>query len=193
MPITLSDTTISGLGVGGLPSGTVNSTTLADGSVTRAKMGYAGAVLQTTYNYYGPGSYSGTNNWTNVTTVTITPSSTANGVFLFANIPATYSPGHGGSGRWLRNGSTFNLTGDSNRQPAHGGEEGVNSDGGSNFPVNVVDYPSTTSAITYTLQVAAETSGTSRWGTASNNYSDQNVSGYPGVFRTYVMAMEIKG
>jgi hypothetical protein len=38
MPITLGNTTISGLAAGGLPSGVVNSTTLADSSVTAAKL-----------------------------------------------------------------------------------------------------------------------------------------------------------
>jgi len=46
MPITLGDTSITGLGVGGLPAGTVNSTSLADSAVTAAKMGYSGAIIQ---------------------------------------------------------------------------------------------------------------------------------------------------
>ena len=50
MPITLGDTTLTGLGVGGLPAGTVNSTTLADSAVTVAKMGYSGAILQIVRN-----------------------------------------------------------------------------------------------------------------------------------------------
>ena len=44
MPITLGDTSITGLGVGGLPAGTVNATTLAAGAA-RTNFG-AGAVLQ---------------------------------------------------------------------------------------------------------------------------------------------------
>jgi len=50
MPITLGDTTITGLGVGGLPAGTVNATTLASSAVTAAKMGYSGAILQQVRN-----------------------------------------------------------------------------------------------------------------------------------------------
>jgi len=60
MPITLGDTSITGLGVGGLPAGTVNSTSLADSAVitaklsdsaiTAAKMGYSGAILQIVRN-----------------------------------------------------------------------------------------------------------------------------------------------
>jgi len=38
MPITLGDTSITGLGVGGLPAGTVNATTLASAAVTTVKL-----------------------------------------------------------------------------------------------------------------------------------------------------------
>jgi len=38
MPITLGNTTITGLGVGGLPAGTVNATTLASAAVTTVKL-----------------------------------------------------------------------------------------------------------------------------------------------------------
>jgi hypothetical protein len=51
MPIILGDTTISGLAAGGLPNGTVNSTTLADNAVTRGKIGFQGAILQMVYNF----------------------------------------------------------------------------------------------------------------------------------------------
>jgi hypothetical protein len=53
MPIVLGNDTITGLGVGGLPNGTVNADDLASGAVTRAKMGYGGAVLQTLQWTYG--------------------------------------------------------------------------------------------------------------------------------------------
>jgi hypothetical protein len=46
MPIVLGNDTITGLGVGGLPDGTINAADLAAASVTAAKMGYAGAILQ---------------------------------------------------------------------------------------------------------------------------------------------------
>jgi hypothetical protein len=51
MPITLGDTTISGLSVGGLPAGTVNSTSLADNAVTRPKVAFQGAILQMVHNF----------------------------------------------------------------------------------------------------------------------------------------------
>jgi len=51
MPITLGNTTISGLAVGGLPANTVNSTTLADSAISRDKIGFQGAWLQLVHNF----------------------------------------------------------------------------------------------------------------------------------------------
>lgn len=51
MPITLGNTTISGLAAGGLPNGTVNSTSLEDTSVSRDKIAYQGAWLQLVHNF----------------------------------------------------------------------------------------------------------------------------------------------
>ena len=48
MPITLGDTTITGLGVGGLPNGVVNAGNIATGAVTSEKLGSAGMVVKTT-------------------------------------------------------------------------------------------------------------------------------------------------
>jgi hypothetical protein len=49
MAITLGDTTITGLGVGGLPNGVVNADDIATGAITSAKMGYAGAVVKVSH------------------------------------------------------------------------------------------------------------------------------------------------
>jgi hypothetical protein len=50
MPITIGDTTITGLGVGGLPSGSVTNATLANSSVTLAKLsGHKGIAAIHTY------------------------------------------------------------------------------------------------------------------------------------------------
>lgn len=81
MPITLSNTTISGLGVGGLPSGTVNADSLASSAVTAAKMGYSGAVLQTVFGYSNSRTtWSGDNS--SDFTATITPSSASNDILI---------------------------------------------------------------------------------------------------------------
>jgi hypothetical protein len=64
MPITLNDTTITGLGVGGLPAGSVNSTTLASGTIAEYQMVEAG----TTSNR----SLVGDSGWVTHLTVTFT-------------------------------------------------------------------------------------------------------------------------
>jgi hypothetical protein len=51
MPIILGDTSISGLGVGGLPAGSVDAASLAANAVIRSKMGYQGSIIQTVHNF----------------------------------------------------------------------------------------------------------------------------------------------
>jgi hypothetical protein len=73
MPITLGDTTITGLSAGGLPSGVVNSTTLAANSVGRSQVGFAGNILQVVQSVF-TGTFSGTSWYSDVgIDVNITP------------------------------------------------------------------------------------------------------------------------
>jgi len=51
MPITLGDTTISGLAAGGLPANSVVEATLASSAVTRTKLGFQGSIIQTVHNF----------------------------------------------------------------------------------------------------------------------------------------------
>jgi hypothetical protein len=51
MPIVIGNTTISGLGVGGLPANSVNDASLATDAITRDKIGYQGAWLQLVHNF----------------------------------------------------------------------------------------------------------------------------------------------
>jgi hypothetical protein len=191
MPITLGNTTITGLGVGGLPSGTVNGTTLADSSITRAKLGYNGAIVQWTYNTFDGGSYANTG-WNDIASVGITPVYSNSRIVINCTIPFVVPPGHAAQGRWLRNGTLFDVASSGNRTQGHGGEEGVSSDGGMSFGMNVVDSPGTTSGITYMLQARSESGGTSGWGRSQQNNSDQDSAGYPGIYRTFIICYEIR-
>ena len=82
MAITLGNTTITGLGAGGLPSSSVTTDTLATSAVTRPKIGFAGTILQvqqyvlnsstTGYSWYGDVGLD----------VTITPTSTSSKILV---------------------------------------------------------------------------------------------------------------
>jgi hypothetical protein len=51
MPITIGNTTISGLAAGGLPANSVIDATLATSAVTRTKLGFQGSIIQTVHNF----------------------------------------------------------------------------------------------------------------------------------------------
>ena len=86
MPVTINgDGSITGLSVGGLGSGVVNTATLADGAAAGSKLG-TGSVIQTVQGF------SGTKTITNTTahgdapecpaSVTITPTSASNKILI---------------------------------------------------------------------------------------------------------------
>jgi hypothetical protein len=153
MPIVLGNDTITGLGVGGLPNGTVNADDLASGAVTRAKMGYAGAVLQVasfhkTNTYVASGGFSDPG-----LDVTITPTLTSSKILVMVTCcMSTVATTHGFILR--RNGTNIALA-DSN-----GGSTRttVISSVGNNvwqnqLGINFLDSPSSTSALTYDIVI----------------------------------------
>jgi len=89
MPVTINgDGSITGLSVGGLGSGVVNTTTLADGAATGIKQG-AGSVIQAiSFIKKDVGTYAATNGSFTATgmSVTITPLSTSNKFLILANL-----------------------------------------------------------------------------------------------------------
>ena len=89
MPVTINgDGSITGLSVGGLGSGVVNTATLADGAATGIKQG-AGSVIQSiSFIKKDVGTYAATNGSFTATgmSVTITPSSTSNKFLILANL-----------------------------------------------------------------------------------------------------------
>jgi len=163
MPITLGDTTITGLGVGGLPSGTVNATTLANGAVTRAKMGYAGAVLQvisttktdTFSETVARGAQTGT-----ITglTATITPTSASNKVLVMLQISFMSSQSTHNINTFLYRGATQIALADANgsqfRATASQGQGGNSGENITNCFVTFLDSPATTSATTYSIKLS---------------------------------------
>lgn len=97
MPITIGDTSISGLAIGGLPNNVVNSTSLAANAISRSKMGYQGAVIQTVHNFTdSTGSFSDVS--THLETF-ITPSLASSRILVMGTI----------SGDWRQDDSVVQL------------------------------------------------------------------------------------
>jgi hypothetical protein len=88
--------TIAGLQAGGLPDSSVTSADIANGAITAAKIGYAGAILQVVKNQkLDVTSATTTSAWTSFTgcTVSITPISASNkiiGIFSFSHGASRY-------------------------------------------------------------------------------------------------------
>jgi hypothetical protein len=196
MAITLGDTTITGLGVGGLPNGVVNADDIATGAITRAKMGYAGAVLQvvnfqenTRYNYSG--------DWHNtVITAAITPISASSKIMVLIHLGRV---GHYEANtlafRIVRNGSLV-LVGNAigSRQSTSAVIMRITTDDnhtqGALF-LSGLDSPGTTSACTYTLQANAE--GNSNWYLNRNGSGTDSSNQYNSTSQSNITLMEIAG
>jgi len=157
MPITLGNTTISGLATDGLPSGVVTSTTLNNSSVTRPKMGFAGTYLQVV-SATKTDTFSASNaGWTGIPglSVTITPTSTSSTILLSFHINYDSTRSNSGGGfSFSRNGTVI----DAAVGAAAGGRYRVSMDFGANANADQSgmhrsfifrDSPATTSAVTY--------------------------------------------
>jgi hypothetical protein len=195
MPIVLGNTTITGLGVGGLPDGTINADDLASGAVTRAKMGYAGAVLQvlstTKTNTFT--TTSGT--FVDVTglNVSITPTSTSSKILILAMVTghATVS-GCFLNGAIARGGTALGLGDASGSQTRTMSQSNYGQDGGGMFSMhlNFLDSPNTTSATTYSVQVNSSAHSGS---TVFINRSQQDSSDTRARGSSTITVMEIAG
>jgi hypothetical protein len=158
MPITIGNTTIAGLGVGGLPSGVVNSTTLANSSVTRDKIGYNGQVLQTIITQDSSQTTTQNADTARLET-TITPTSTSSRILVRASIFSAFDNGNGYWGM-QRNGSNIGgrMWGIEDAWPSNPYDTGP-------IFLQILDSPNTTSAVTYRVYYTHEgrNGGTLYW------------------------------
>jgi hypothetical protein len=147
MPITLGNTTISGLGVGGLPAGTVNATTLAAGAA-RTNFG-AGAALQVVQTLK-TNAQSFSNTTQDIMSVTITPSSVSSKILLMWGINA-WQNGHANFIAF-RNSTAVHI-GDASGSRTRATHEmhSLNNDQQNNYFGMLLDSPNTTSAVTYKI------------------------------------------
>lgn len=158
MAITLGSSSISGIAVGGLPTGIITSDTLANSSVTQDKINIPGFWVQVqqgvrtnTGLYYANGGST-----TIGLSVTITPKYANSKILLLSHITySCYGTTYGAY--YIRNGVEISAsTGDarSNRQRVTGGFALERDGNQSNtFILQYIDSPGTTSAITYQIGV----------------------------------------
>ena len=96
MPVTINgDGSITGLSVGGLGSGVVNTATLANGAATQAKRTYAsGEIIQTKF-YQNITQYSNNSNTSPTTIISgaITPTSSSNKIIITYHAQVAYQNG----------------------------------------------------------------------------------------------------
>jgi hypothetical protein len=158
MPITLGDTSITGLGVGGLPSGTVNATTLAAGAA-RANFG-AGAVLQVvSTTKVDTFSITSQDTFVDITglTVSITPRDTSSRMVVIVHVGAfgnNAGTARTASFRLVRDSTAIGIGTPEGARVGASFRDFIDADANHarNGSFTHVDSPSTTSAITYKLQ-----------------------------------------
>ena len=184
MPMTISGSgTITGLSVGGLPDGIVDTDMIAAGAVTGAKQA-AGSVIQVTSsgNITSPDfADSSTSYVTTSCAHSITPTSASNKILVLVamdfSFVSTNSGGHSYPRVALYRGSTeitaaeYQMRVDSSAS---------NCQWGGSHPIMYLDSPNTTSSTTYTVYVKSHSSATS---TQRANWNE----------KSNVTLMEIKG
>ena len=161
MPVTINgDGTITGLAVGGLPDGCVDTDTLANGAATGAKQG-AGSVIQVVQSSTQTRTVinQGTTFMDTGLSATITPQFSSSKILIHAYHSVTFSnfAGNGDTGGWgirLLRGSTVIKNGASN-----GTDHYISVPSESSYIVfndpdafSFLDSPNTTSAVTYKTQ-----------------------------------------
>ena len=164
--------TITGISVGGLPDGIVDTDMIANNAVTNAKAtGIAGGkvlqVIESSSNTTVTTS-SNSNEELDLLTISITPASSSNKVLIFATFTGQATQGSNNSKGYIRV-----YRGTSSGTQIMSLKLG-SSDGGGTDSLNMtgtrLDTPSTTSAQTYTMTVSRLSSGTSSISSDGNTY-----------------------
>ena len=173
MAITINGNgTITGISVGGLPDGIVDTDMIANNAVTNAKAtGIAGGkvlqVIEASSNTTVTTS-SNSNEELDLLTVSITPASSSNKVLIFATFVGQATQGSNNSKGYVRV-----YRGSSSGTMIINFKQG-SSDGGGTDSLNMtgskLDSPSTTSAQTYTMTLSRLSSGTSSVSSDGNTY-----------------------
>ena len=161
MPITLNGNgTVTGVSVGGLPDGIVDTDMLAANAVSSAKLasGVGGKILQVKATTKTDTFTTTSGTFTDVTglSVDITPSSTSSKILVTVNVTGS---GRGGSARspvrLLRDSTPIgNATDVGNRKASFGVLYSGSDDSGiATANIQFLDSPNTTSSVTYKVQI----------------------------------------
>ena len=167
MPITLNGSgTLTGISVGGLPDGIVDTDMLAAKAATTSKIGNGGIIQVVSAQKTDTFSSSATNQFITVSglTVNITPSSSSNKVFICFNLNIGHSgTGSGLGGKIFRSSDSQNIL----RAPADGSRTRAyiaqftchsNTTNTTRFvSPSFLDSPNTTSQVSYAFQVYVST------------------------------------
>jgi hypothetical protein len=183
MPIELLNTTITGLGVDGLPAGTVGSASLANTTIQRANIGYAGQILQA-QSTNKTDTFSGTataGNYTAITglSVSITPFFNTSKIFIIFSIAfdSTRSNSGGGFAIFRNGGRLDNAVGE-----LRGVNYRVYGDFGAQISAgqtamhrggHFLDSPTTTSTLTYDMRFTQDFTGFTTFINRARNDDDQ--------------------
>ena len=179
MPIAINGSgTITGVSVGGLPDGIVDTDMLAAGAVTAAKRG-AGAILQVVHVEKTDHFSASTSTMTfhDLMSASITPSSTSNKILVHWNSNYSVNNSNQRGGFRILRGSTAIGLGDAAGNRIRMATSNMITESASESRQAVqmlLDSPSTTSAVTYKLQVAAESGAGVVSVNRSENSSDTN-------------------
>ena len=167
MPVTINGNgSITGLSVGGLGSGVVNTATLANGAAAGVKLG-TGSIIQTKQTYrtslfeqsLTTGNFSDA-----VMTLSITPTSSSNKILVLCTVQiSTGSQTNGSQALLKRDGTPIGIAdaaGSRARATGAGmGSAAVNRMQ-SNVQMTFLDSPSSTSALSYTAHIKPGFAGT---------------------------------
>ena len=212
MPIAINGSgTITGVSVGGLPDGIVDTDMIANSNVTAGKLasGAGGKLLQivqtiktdiSSFSSVSTGAFVNTDS---VFNVSITPSSTSSLIYLsgFVNVAVSgqvsqvninYRRGGADLTTAVDGGSTTSPIGDANGVRKRVAASGNNTDPAGNcFTLALLDKPNSTSAQTYSLSLS-HGSGSSRSMYINEVNGTQNSTSFQRSCSVFI-AMEIAG
>ena len=181
--------TITGISVGGLPDGIVDTDMIANNAVTNAKAtGIAGGkVLQTATGTTTTNTTCGVGSWTDTTlTASITPATTGSKILVMVSQACEFSAGSGSVDagaaiRLLRDSTVIDEATSGSGNPHKFYAYAGNASGWSfyqNYAFTILDSPNTTSSVTY------KTQGKSYYGSHSLKAQQSDI-------RSYITLMEI--